>query len=94
MYPVHNEPTIVCCDLWPAGKLTEDKLSAYRRMIDLGNIRVRRVVYHKATGYTTVDYWSNLPHAWTLKRLRELAGVLNHGTQLHMDEGGTQHDEP
>lgn len=50
------KPTIVCCDLWPPGTLTDDKMAAYRRLIDLGDIRIRRVIHHKTTGYTTVDY--------------------------------------
>ena len=50
------QPTIVCCDLWPPHTLTDEKMAAYKRLIDLGDIRIRRVVHHKATGYTTVDY--------------------------------------
>lgn len=83
--PVHNDPTIVCCDLWPHGTLTQAKMDAYKRLINMGDIRIRRVVHHKATGYTTVEYWSNLPHAWTLNKLRELAGVLDQGTQTRLE---------
>ncbi len=83
--PVHNDPTIVCCDLWPRGTLTQAKLDAYKRLIDTGDIKIRRVVHHKATGYTTVEYWSNLPHAWTLNKLRELAALLDQGTQTRME---------
>lgn len=89
--PVHNDPTIVCCDLWPRGTLTQAKMDAYKRLIDMGDIRIRRVVHHKATGYTTVEYWSNLPHAWTLNRLREvgarlaLAAALNEGEQTKLE---------
>lgn len=83
--PVHNDPTIVCCDLWPRDTLTQAKMDAYKRLIDMGDIRIRRVVHHKATGYTTVEYWSNLPHAWTLNKLRELAGVLDQGTQTRLE---------
>ena len=89
--PVHDPPTIVCCDLWPPHTLTDEKMAAYKRLIDLGDIRIRRVVHHKATGYTTVDYWSNLPHAWTLNRLRELAAVLDQGTQTTLDLTGGMH---
>lgn len=85
MTPVCNEPTIVCCDLWPCGTLTKAKLDAYRRLMDEGCIRIRRVVHHRDTGYTTVDYWSALPHAWTLNRLRELSGLLDQGTQTRME---------
>lgn len=83
--PVRNDPTIVCCDLWPRDTLTQPKLDAYKRLIDMGDIRIRRVVHHKATGYTTVEYWSNLPHAWTLNKLRDLAAVLDQGTQTRME---------
>ena len=83
--PVRNDPTIVCCDLWPRGTLTQAKMDAYKRLIDMGDIRIRRVVHHKATGYTTVEYWSNLPHAWTLNKLRELAAVLDQGEQTKLE---------
>lgn len=83
--PVHNDPTIVCCDLWPRDTLTQAKLDAYKRLIDMGDIKIRRVIHHKVTGYTTVEYWSNLPHAWTLNKLRELAGVLDQGTQTRLE---------
>ena len=85
LLPVHPAPTIVCCDLWPPGALTQAKLTAYKRLIDTGDVRIRRVIYHKPTGYTTVDYWSNLPHAWTLNRLRELAATLDQGTQTRLE---------
>lgn len=81
----HDPPSIVCCDLWPPRTLTEAKMAAYKRLIDLGEIRIRRVVHYKATGYTTVDYWSTLPHAWTLNRLRELASLLDQGQQTRLE---------
>jgi len=82
---VHNKPTIVCCDLWPPGALTEDKRNAYRAAAGNGEIRVRRVVYHKTSGYITVEYWSALPHAWTLDRLRQLAALHAPGQQTRME---------
>lgn len=78
-------PTIVCCDMWPPGRLTQVKLDAYKRLIDEGMIRIRRVVYHKATGITVVDYWSQLPHAWTLTRLKETAALLDPGQQIRLE---------
>ncbi len=80
----HDPPTIRCCDLWPPGTLTADKLGAYKRMIDRGDIRIRRVVTHRHSGHVTVEYWSNLPHAWTLDHLKELSR-LEAGEQTQME---------
>lgn len=71
MTVVHEPPGIPCVDLWPPGTLTSPKLAAYRALMDAGDIRIRKVVYHRPGGYTTVDYLSTLPHAWTLERLKE-----------------------
>lgn len=71
MTVVHEPPIIPCIDLWPPGTLTSPKLAAYRALMDAGDIRIRKVTYHRPGGYTTVEYLSNLPHAWTLERLKE-----------------------
>lgn len=85
MTEVHPEPAICCCDLWPPGTLIQVKLDAYKHLIDLGEIRIRRVVHHKPSGFTTVEYWSGLPHAFTLRRLRETAQLLDPGTQTKLE---------
>lgn len=79
-------PSIVCCDLWPRDTLTPVKMAAYRKLITDGLIRIRRVVYHKGSGYITIDYRSQLPHQWTLNRLRETAATLDPGTQVRLED--------
>ncbi len=83
-------PAIACCDLWNPGTLTAVKRDTYRRAVEGGLIRIRRVVYHRPTGYVTVEYWSRLPHAWTLQQLREYT-LLDQGEQLRMDTKGEHH---
>lgn len=85
MTEVHPEPTICCCDLWPPGTLTLVKQAAYRSLIELGDVRIRRVVHHRPSGFTTVEYWSGLPHAFILRRLRETAQLLDPGNQTRME---------
>lgn len=85
MLEAKREPTIVCCDLWQRGTLTQVKMAAYKRLIDDGMIRIRRVVHYKATGITVVDYWSQLPHAWTLQHLKRIAELLDPGQQMKLE---------
>lgn len=85
MTPVPPSPRIVCTDLWPPKSLTDIKLSAYKALIARGDIKIKRVTYHKASGYTTVEYWSSIPHAWILRQLQELAATLDPGEQIKMD---------
>lgn len=85
MTAAQNPPSIVCCDMWPPGRLTKVKMDAYKRLIDEGMIRIRRVVYHKVTGITVVDYWSQLPHDWTLDHLKKLAALLDPGQQMRLE---------
>ncbi len=82
---VQLEPTICCTDLWPPKTLGNVKLSAYKTLIARGDIKIKRVIYHKASGYTTVEYWSNIPHAWMLGQLKKLAETLDPGEQIRMD---------
>lgn len=44
-----------CCDTWKR-KIPDDKLAAYKQMIDDGKIRNHHVVYNRQTGATTVEY--------------------------------------
>ncbi|MBE5775283.1 MAG: hypothetical protein E7337_15380 [Clostridiales bacterium] len=85
MTVVHEPPFIPCVDLWPPGTLTDAKRAAYKQLINKGDIKIRKTVYHKGSGYITVDYLSNLPHEWTLGRLRELA-MLDQGQQIRMED--------
>jgi len=85
MTVVHEPPFIPCVDLWPPGTLTDAKRAAYKQLINKGDIKIRKTVYHKGSGYITVDYLSNLPHEWTLGRLRELT-MLDQGQQIRMED--------
>lgn len=67
------EMDIYCCDLWPPGTLTDNKMQAYRELMDRGEIQLRNVTVHKRNGIVIVEYDSGLPHAWTLERLSEIA---------------------
>lgn len=74
------ETDIYCCDLWPPGTLTDNKMQAYRKLMDRGEIQLRNVTVHKRNGFVTVEYDSGLPHAWTLERLSEIAeGIMHNG---------------
>lgn len=90
---VQLEPTICCTDLWPPKSLDNVKLAAYKTLIARGDIKIKRVIYHKASGYTTVEYWSAIPHAWTLGQLRELARSLDPGEQIRMDMQSHKEEE-
>ena len=84
MTVVHEEPFIPCVDLWPPGTLTDAKRAAYKQLINKGDIRIRKVVYHKGSGHVTVDYLSNIPHEWTLEQLRKHV-PMPAGQQLRME---------
>ena len=86
MQPVSPPCIIACCDLWPPGRLSPLKLAAYKRLINDGVIRIRRVVHHPRTGFTVVDYLSQLPHAWTLSLLRDTAALLDPGQQQSLED--------
>lgn len=68
--------TIPCCDLWQPGQLSKHKMDAYKALRDTGDIRIKRVTYYKGTGYVIVEYWSTLPHEWTLDALRAKATAI------------------
>ena len=85
-----TELTIPCCDLWFPGTLTPPKLAAYKRAAAQGNIWIRRVVYHKQTGYVTVEYMAGIPHDWMLEQLGREARTVVVGQQMLMDDAPTQ----
>lgn len=72
------ECIIPCCDLWPPGSLSPAKMKAYKALADEKRIARLRVVYDKASRYTSVEYMGSLPHEWMLTALREKAvEILN-----------------
>ena len=64
------KPFIKCVDYWP-GHIPDDKLKAYRQLIDEEQIRKHHVVFDRNTGSTTVEYYSTIPHEWILKELKK-----------------------
>ena len=63
------EPFIKCVDFWPV-HIPEEKLAAYKSMIDEGQIRKHHVIYNRQTGATIVEYYAIAPHDWILEELR------------------------
>ena len=58
-----------CKDTWKR-HIPNDKLSAYKQMIDEEMITDPHVVYEKSTGITTIEYESDNPHEWILEELK------------------------
>ena len=63
------KPFIKCIDYWPA-QIPEEKLEAYRQLIEEQQIRKHHVIYDRETGSTTVEYYAIAPHEWILEELR------------------------
>ena len=64
------EPFIKCVDFWPE-HIPDEKLAAYKALIDEGQIRKHHVIYNRRTGSTTVEYYANMPHEWVREELRK-----------------------
>lgn len=62
------KPFIKCVDYWPAG-IPDNKLGAYRQLIDEGQIRKHTVLVNKQTHATTVEYYAIMPHEWVREEL-------------------------
>ena len=56
-------------DTWKR-HIPNEKLSAYKQLIDDGKIHVNQVVYERSTGITTVEYDSEMPHEWVIEELK------------------------
>lgn len=72
MTDASKECLIHCCDYWPPGRLTKEKMEAYKALEAAGRIRIRSVILHKETQAVTVDYFSSLPKEWIHDMLREV----------------------
>ena len=80
------ECTIPCCDLWQPGQLSAHKMDAYKALRETGEIRIKRVTYSKETGFVIVEYWSTLPHEWTLDALRAKSlSIISQAKQISME---------
>ena len=67
------KPFIKCVDFWPE-YIPDNKLEAYRQLIEEGQIRNHHVIYDRNTGSTTVEYYAIAPHEWILDELRRRSG--------------------
>lgn len=65
------KPFIRCVDYWPM-RLTPEILAAYEAMIKAGQIRKHTVIYNKAAGSTTVEYYATVPQEWMREGLKDL----------------------
>lgn len=63
------KPFIKCVDYWPE-QIPENKLAAYKQLIDEGQILKHHVIYERGTGRTAVEYYAIAPHEWILEELR------------------------
>ena len=62
------KPFIKCVDFWPDG-IPERKLAIYKLLIAEGQIMRHHVIVNKATGATTIEYYSTIPHEWVREEL-------------------------
>lgn len=63
------KPFVKCVDYWPE-HIPDEKLAAYKQLIDEGQIQKHHVIYDRKTGSTTVEYYAIAPHEWILEELR------------------------
>jgi len=75
MEPVR--PFLKCVDYWP-GKIPPLHLAAYKAMISKGQILKQHVIYNRATGSTTVEYYSTVPHEWIRQEMKKIVKELEH----------------
>lgn len=57
-------------DVWKM-HIPDNKLDAYKSMIDDEQIRVRQVTYERTTGITTVEYHADMPQEWIRDELKK-----------------------
>ena len=58
-----------CKDIWKK-RIPENKLSAYKQLIDDGLISVSQVIYKRGSGTTIVEYESAVTHEEIKNELR------------------------
>ena len=63
------KPFIKCVDYWPV-EIPEEKLAAYKALIEEGQIRNHHVIHNRRTGTTTVEYYAIAPHEWIREELK------------------------
>ena len=57
------KPFVKCVDYWPE-HIPQEKLAAYKQLIDEGQIRKHTVIYDRTAGSTTVEYYAIATHEW------------------------------
>jgi len=62
------KPFIKCIDFWPV-QIPPEKLAAYKQLIAEGQIMRHHVIVNQATGATTIEYYSTIPHEWVREEL-------------------------
>ena len=67
------KPFIKCVDHWPE-MIPQEKLKAYKELIEEGQIMKHHVLVNRATGATVIEYYSIAPHEWILEELRRRCG--------------------
>ena len=60
---------MLCKDTWKK-KIPDNKLCAYKQLIDIGLISISKVVYERGSGITTVEYNSTVTYAEVKDELR------------------------
>jgi len=63
-------PFIRCVDYWASG-IPDNKLKAYKAMIDEGQITKPHIVINRETHATSVEYLAIMPHEWVREELRK-----------------------
>ena len=66
------KPFVKCVDYWPE-HIPQEKLAAYKQLIDEGQIRKHTVIYDRTAGSTTVEYYAIAPHEWIREELKRRA---------------------
>ena len=65
-----TEPFIRCVDYWPEG-IPENKLKAYKALIEEGQITKPQVIVNRQTHATSVEYLAIMPHEWVREELKK-----------------------
>ena len=63
-------PFIRCVDYWPNG-IPDNKLKAYKALIDEKQITKPRVIVNRETHATSVMYLAIMPQEWVREELRK-----------------------
>ncbi len=57
-------------DTWMR-QIPENKLAAYKSLIDEGQIKPHNVIVYRSTGVTTVEYYAEAPQEWIHEELHK-----------------------